>query len=103
MEALGEVNVDSTDLGCSDHFLVWMELGRATQSAKREKRVIRKWRLERFDDAEVKHRYCSALKDEVSGFVESISRLEQSGYRGVEIVERVLLEWEGIVNRVARV
>ena len=23
--------VDSTDIGCSDHFLVWMEIGRVTE------------------------------------------------------------------------
>ena len=29
-KASGDVHVDSLDIGCSDHFLVWMELGRAS-------------------------------------------------------------------------
>ena len=36
----GNVHVDSTDKGCSEQFLVWMELGKNF-----EKRVIRRWRL----------------------------------------------------------
>ena len=50
MEASGDVHVDSTDRGCSDHYLVWMELGRATKTTRKARRVIRKWRLERFED-----------------------------------------------------
>ena len=50
MAVSGNVHVDNTDIGCSDHFLVWMELGR---TAKKEKRAIRRWSLERFDEDEV--------------------------------------------------
>ena len=32
MAASGNVQVDNTDIGCSDHFLVWMELGRVANS-----------------------------------------------------------------------
>ena len=39
----------------------------------REKCVIGKWRLDRFDDERVKRRYHNALKSEVSGFVECVS------------------------------
>ena len=31
LEVSGNVHVDGTDIGSSDHFLVWMELGRATK------------------------------------------------------------------------
>ena len=54
----GNVHVDGTDIGSSDHFLVWMELCRATKTSKKRKRVIRRWRLDRFGD-EVKLRYIS--------------------------------------------
>ena len=37
-----------------------MELGRATKTSKR-KRVIRRWRLDRFGDDEVKLSYQNAL------------------------------------------
>ena len=60
MAVSGNVHVDNTDIGCSDHFLVWLELGRTAKNFKKEKRVIRRWRLERFDDDEVKLRYQNA-------------------------------------------
>ena len=47
MAVSGNVHVDNTDIGCSDHFLVWMELGRTAKNFKKEKRVIRRWHLER--------------------------------------------------------
>ena len=45
MKASGYVHVDSTDIGCSDHYPVWMELGRTTKTTRKAKHVIRKWRL----------------------------------------------------------
>ena len=62
MAASGNVQVDNTDIGCSDHFLVWMELGRIANRSKKEKRVIRRWRLDRFTNEEVKVRYQEAVK-----------------------------------------
>ena len=49
MAVSGNVHVDITDFGCSDHFL---ELGRIAKNFK-EKRVIRRWHLERFEEDEV--------------------------------------------------
>ena len=48
-----------------DHFLVWMELGRITNRSRKEKHVIKRWRLDRFANEEVKVRYQEALKAEV--------------------------------------
>ena len=42
LEVSGNVHVDGADIGSSDHFLVWMELGRATKTSKKRKRVIRR-------------------------------------------------------------
>ena len=42
------MNVDSTDIGVSDHFLVWFELGRVAKFCRKLKRTITKWRLDRF-------------------------------------------------------
>ena len=36
-------NVDASDIGCSDHFLVWMDLGRACKLTKSRRRIIKKW------------------------------------------------------------
>ena len=99
MKESGVVQVDSTDIGASDHFLVWIELGRTTKCIKKGKRVIRRWRLDRFVDDDVKMKYRDALQDEVSGFAESIRHKEITGS---ELVNEVLEEWETIVNRVAK-
>ena len=45
MAVSGNVHVDITDIGCSDHFLVWVELGRTAKNSKKGKRVIRRRRL----------------------------------------------------------
>ena len=38
----GELCVDRTDIGISDHFLLWLELGRLTKRHTNGKRVIKK-------------------------------------------------------------
>ena len=57
MAVSGNVHVDITDIGCSDHFLVRVELGRTAKNSKKGKCVIRRWNLDRFGDDEVKLRY----------------------------------------------
>ena len=102
MAVSGNVIVDSTDIGCSDHFLVWMEIGRVTKRGKKVKRVLRRWRLERFDDVKVRVTYQKALQAEVLGFTESISQKVESGMKGEPLVQEVVHEWEDIVNRVTK-
>ena len=65
LEVSGNVHVDGTDIGSSDHLLVWMELGRASKTSKKRKRVIRRWRLDRFGDDELKLSYQNALRAEM--------------------------------------
>ena len=79
-----------------------MELGRTAKNFKKEKHVIRRWRLERFDEDEVKLRYQNALKAEVHGFSESVKSKLEEGKKGYDLVNEVLREWENIVNRVAK-
>ena len=40
MAVSGNVHVDSR---CSDHSLVWVELGRTAKNSKKGKHVIRRW------------------------------------------------------------
>ena len=101
MKESGAVQVDCTDIGASDHFLVWLELGRTTKCIKKGKRVIRRWHLDRFVDDEVKAKYRDALRAEVNGFSESIKHRVENGMNGSNLVNEVLEEWERIVNRVA--
>ena len=86
MGVLGNVLVDSTDIGCSDHFLVVMELGRVTKRGRKVKRVLRRWRLERFDDIKVRVTYQKALQAEVLRFTESSSQKVESGMKGDPLV-----------------
>ena len=102
MRESGEVNVDSTDIGVSDHFLVWFELGRVAKCCKKQKRTIRKWRLDRFAEDGVKGKYCQALRAEVESFSERIREKVVQGMRGRELVSEVLEGWESIVNKVAK-
>ena len=82
------MHVDSTDIGSSDHFLVWMELGRATKTSKKRKRVIRRWCLDRFGDDEVKLSYQNALIAEVHRFSKNIrSRVERGMHQGTRVGE----------------
>ena len=99
MAVSGNVHVDITDIGCSDHFLVWVELGRTAKNSKKAKHVIRRWRLERFWDDEVKLRYQNGLRAEMHGFSE---RKVEGGMKGYDLANEELREWESIVNRVAK-
>ena len=49
-----------------------MELGRASKTSTKRKHVIRRWRLDRFGDDEVKLNYQNALMAEVHEFSVSI-------------------------------
>ena len=98
MAVSGNVHVDTTDIGCSDHFLVWVELSRAAKNSKKGKHVIRRWRLTDL----VMMRYQNGLRAEVHGFSESTKRKVEGGMKGHGLVNEVLREWESIVNRVAK-
>ena len=67
-------------------FSLSVELGRAAKNSKKGKRVIRRWRLDRFGDDEVKLRYQNGLRAEVHGFSESIKRKVEGGMKGHDLV-----------------
>ena len=58
--------------------------------------MIRRWRLDRFVDDDVKVKYRDSFQAEVSGFAEIIMHKETTGS---ELVDEVLEEWERIVSR----
>ena len=102
MQASGSVQVDNTDIGTSDHVLVWIELGRTARFVKKQKRRIRKWRVERLKEEEVRQKYQEALEDEVKDFEERIQVKKSSGLKGHELVDEVVKDWEDIITRVAK-
>ena len=85
--------IDSTDIGMSDHF----SSVATAKNSRKQKRTIRRWRLDKFGDDVVREKYCVVLQAEVE---EGISQMEKVRMRGNELVEGVLKEWESI--RVAR-
>ena len=82
----GDVCIDSTDIGMSDNFLVWLELGRTAKNYRKQKRTIRRWCLDKFGDDVVREKYCEALQADVEAFSEGISQMEEGGMRGNELV-----------------
>ena len=94
--------VDSSDIGCSDHFLAWMELGRTCKLTKSHGRIIKKWYLDRFEVEDVRFKYQKVLEEEGKGFSESIRHIMSKLLKGRALVGEVLREWESIVNRVAK-
>ena len=62
-----QVHVDEADIGKSDHFL-----GQTVKNTKQQKRVFKKWCVERFQDEEVRQKYQEALSVEVDGFQERV-------------------------------
>ena len=81
-------SIDSTDIGMSDHFLVWLELGRTAKNSRKQL------------DGGVLISLVMMLLElqaEVEVFSDGISQMEKGGMRGIELVKGV--EWESIVNR----
>ena len=66
---------------CSVFFFV----GRTVKTAKQQKRVIKKWRIERFQEEEVRQQYQEALSVEVEVFQERIQTRKHQGLRGSEL------------------
>ena len=68
-EMVTNVHVESTDVGSSEKFLGWMELGQTSKTYKKRKHLI-KLPFNRFGDDKMKSHYQNALKDELHGFSE---------------------------------
>ena len=102
MKDSGVVQVDRTDIGASDHYLVFLELGRTAKRGKIGKRIIRRWRLDRLEDDKVKATYREALQAEVGVFSASIQSKVDRGMVGSALVGEVLADWEALVDRVAK-
>ena len=69
-----------------------MELGVVAKNKYKCKCVIRRWRLDRFEDDEVKLRYKNALMAEVEGFKEIVKCKIEGGVRGHDLVNEVLFK-----------
>ena len=86
----GQLCIDRTDIGISDHFLLLLELGRLTKRHTKGKRVIKKWRLDRFEDKGIVIRYKKALSIDESNFTTDIRNIEERGFHGHALIHKVL-------------
>ena len=67
--------VDSTDIGSSDHYLVWFELGRNFgKSRKKARRILYKWRIDRLQDKETRNEYQDELGLHANDFFSNFRR-----------------------------
>ena len=97
------MHVDSADIGSSDHLLLWVELGKVKKPrCDRKKRVIYQWRVDALRDKELREKYQEALKLEVDLFTEKLHNYKMTCTPGIDTVKMALIEWEKVVNRVAR-
>ena len=76
-------------------------VGPATKCFKKQKRTIRKWRLDRLADEGVRVKYKEALKAEVEAISESVRERVSEGMRGSGVVNTAVEEWEQTVKKVA--
>ena len=99
----GKLCVDRTDIGISDHFLLWLELGRLTKRHTKGKRVIKKWRLDTFHDKEIVIRYKKALNIEEGTWTCVNSRSTQCiGKRVTKVAKTVVGEKTVVCGRSTR-
>ena len=93
------MSIEQICIGISDHFLLWLELGRLTKRHTKFKRVIKKWRLDRFDDKEIVICYKKALSIEEPNFIKEIRSIEESDIHGHALIQEVLNSWENVLKR----
>ena len=77
-------------------------LGRLTNRHTKGKRVIKKWRLDRFDDKEIVIHYKKALSIEKPNFITEIRSIEERNLHGHALIQEVLNAWEKHVTKVAK-
>ena len=63
-----------------------MDLDRAYKLTKSRRKIIKKWRLDRFKIEDVRANYQRALEEEVKGFSESIRQKVNEGLKGHTLV-----------------
>ena len=80
MKESSNVFVDRTDIGSSDHYLVWFELGRNFGKSRRKaRRILYKWRIDRLQDKEIRNEYQAELGLHASDFFQTLDDLYREG------------------------
>ena len=90
MKESSNVFVDSTDIGSSDHYLVWFELGRNFgKSRKKARRILYKWRIDRLQDKETRNEYQDELGLHANDFFQTLDDLCREEVVEEELVHRM--------------
>ena len=104
MKASSDVFVDRTDIGSSDHYLVWFELGRSFgRNRKKAKRILYKWRVDRLQDKTTRSEYQAELGIHANDFFQMLRDLYREGVVGEELVRRMASKWEKVVDKAASI
>ena len=102
MNESSNIFVDRTDIGSSDHYLVWFELGRNfAKSRKKVKRILYKWRLDRLQDKEIRSEYQVELGLQACDFFQTLDDLYREKIGEEELVRRMASKWEKVVDKAA--
>ena len=72
---------------------------RAFNKTTKGKHVIKKWRLDRFDDKEIVICYKKALSIEEPNFITEIRSIEERDLHGHALIQEVLNAWENVLQR----
>ena len=79
-----------------------MELGRLTKRHTKDKHVVKKWRLDRFDDKEIVIHYKKALSSEEPNFITDIRSIEERDLHGHALIQEVLNACGKRITKVAK-
>ena len=96
------VDTCSTDIGSSDHYLVWFELGRNFgKSRKKARHILYKWRIDRLQDKETRNEYQDELGLRANDFFQTLADLYREEVVEEELVRRMARKWEKVVDKAA--
>ena len=97
MKESSGVFVNKTDIGSSDYYLVWFELGNnfgRSRSRKKARSILYNWRIDRLQGEEIRNEYQVELGLHSSEFFETLEDLHQKRDDEEELVSRMASKWE---------
>ena len=102
MKTSSDIFVDRTDIGSSDHCLVWKNFSRGTCRNKAKCRVY-KWQVDRLQYKMIRIKYQDELGVHANDFFQTLGDLHQEGVTREELVHRMARKWEKVVDKGATI
>ena len=92
MKASSDSFVHTTDIGSSDHYLVWFELQKNfSKSRNKAKRSMYKWQVDRLQDKAIRNEYQAELDVQANDFFQTFDDLRVTGEK---LVCTIASKWE---------